>query len=198
LTREWKQIGSPSRGKSTGKALNVSTPGSAYFPFKCNHCDKAGHKAQNCPDRLAGRPKEKKRGGGRVGSKPSSNQGNSLSGNKPKKDLSHIKCHNCNERGHYKNKCPKLKQETANNVEVALMVKVVEYSGNDGFGSVATTTECGHGDETDPLYCISCADSEDSVHACNVESLSVNIESDSKIESPEQAVSTSKHSPSMS
>ena len=112
LTREWKQIGSPSGVKSTGKALNVSTPGSAYFPFKCNWCGKVGHKAQNCPDRLAGKPKAKQngRGGGGGGggkfSAKSSNQSPSSSGNKQKTDLSHIKCYNCGEMGHYKNKCP--------------------------------------------------------------------------------------------
>jgi Zinc knuckle len=112
LTREWKQIGFPSGGKSTEKALNVSTPGSAYFPFKCNWCDKVGHKAQNCPDRLASKPKAKKNGRGGGGGKfnaKSSNQGQFSSGNKQKKDLSHIKCYNCGKMGHYKNKCPKEK-----------------------------------------------------------------------------------------
>jgi hypothetical protein len=75
LTREWKQIGSLSGGKSTGKVLTVSTPGSAYFPFKCNWCDIVGHKAQNCPNCLAGKPKAKKNaghgGGGGGGGKKS-------------------------------------------------------------------------------------------------------------------------------
>jgi Zinc knuckle len=91
------------------------------------------------------------RGGGKSNAK-SSNQGQFLSGNKQKKDLSHIKCYNCGEMGHYKNKCPKLKRESVNNIEVALMVKC------------ASTTKWEHFFETDSLYCKACEDSNDSVH----------------------------------
>jgi hypothetical protein len=190
LTREWKQIGSPSGGKSTGKALNVSTPGSAYYPFKCNWCDKAGHKAQNCHDRLAGKPKTKKngRGGGGGGGKSnakSSNQGQISSGNKQKKDLSHIKCYkNCGEMDHYKNKCPKEKQESANNVKVVLMVKCAKITENEAFEFVAYTTKQDHSIKTDSLYCKECKDPKDSVHDQSSESLSVKVQSDTKIESP--------------
>ena len=126
LTQEWKQIGAPSGGeKPVNKALNIHTPGSEYSPFPCHYCHQKGHKAVNCPDRLAGKPKTKKNGnkGGKGGKK----NGDGARGkpNKKKKDLSEIECYNCHEKGHYKNKCPKLKDAKAANVEVALNVRVV-------------------------------------------------------------------------
>jgi Zinc knuckle len=112
--------------------LNVLTPGSVYFPFNCNWCGEIGHKVQNYLDCLAGKPKTKKngQGGGGKSNARSSNQGQFSSGNKQKKDLSHIECYNCGKMGHYKNKCPKLKKESANNIKVALMVKCAKIKEN--------------------------------------------------------------------
>ena len=60
LTREWKQVGVPPGGKPMNKALNIHTPRrSEYSPFPCHHCQQKGHKAANCPDRLARKPKTK-------------------------------------------------------------------------------------------------------------------------------------------
>jgi Zinc knuckle len=106
---------------------------------------------------------ETRRGGGKSNAK-SSNQGQFLSGNKQKKDLSHIKCYNCGEMGHYKNKCPKLKRESVHNIEVALMVKCAKINENEDFEFVASTTKWEHFFETDSLYCKACEDSNDSVH----------------------------------
>jgi Zinc knuckle len=127
LTQEWKQIGAPSGGKPVNKALNIHTPESEYSPFPCHHCRQKGHKAINCPDRLAGKPKTKKNGNkGGKGGKKSNGNGRGKSNRKGKKELSEIKCYNCQEKGHYKNKCPKLKEAKAANVEVALNVQVVD------------------------------------------------------------------------
>jgi Zinc knuckle len=173
--------------------LNVLTPGSAYFPFNCNWCGKVSHKAQNCLDHLAGKLKTKKngRGGGKSNAK-SSNQGQFSSGNKQKKDLSHIKCYNCGEMGHYKNKCPKLKKESANNIKVVLMVKWAKINESDDFEFVASTTKWEYLIKTDSLYCKTCKDSEDSVHNQSSESLSMKVQSDMKNESPKQALLISK------
>jgi Zinc knuckle len=181
--------------------LNVSTPGSAYFPFKCNWCGKTGHKAQNCLDRLAGKPKAKQNGrggggggGGGKSSAKSSNQGRFSSGNKQKKDLSHIKCYNCGEMGHYKNKCPKLKQESASNVEVALMVSCTNIKETEEIEFVAYTTKWEHLFETYSMYCKACKNTAESVHDKDIESLSVKLQSGMENETREQATPITKRS----
>jgi Zinc knuckle len=105
------------------KALNIHTPGSEHSPFPCHYCRQKGHKAVNYPDCLAGKPKTKKNGnkGGKGGKKNGGDGARGKSNNK-KKDLSEIECYNCHKKGHYKNKCPKLKDAKAANVEVALNV----------------------------------------------------------------------------
>jgi Zinc knuckle len=117
--------------------------------------------------------------------KQPTNKGNGKSDGKlksnSKKDLSDIKCFNCGEFGHYKNKCPKLKGETASNIEVALMVKVVETAVEMANGNVNaemdSTSEWLYDGEDYPLYCLACTDFEDSVSIVEVERVLVKNES---------------------
>jgi hypothetical protein len=160
----------------------------------------------NCLDRLAGKPKTKKNGnkGGKRGKRGSGDSRNK-SNRKNKKDLSEIECCNCHEKGHYKNKCPKLKDAKAANVKVALNIQVVNSADHGVHNSNACNANACNGKSPhgqvckrmakvakktwinnpkcdqmiDPwfLYCLECSDAEESVNSEGVESVSSNIES---------------------
>lgn len=56
-----ESFGSPlSGGTKTGQALNAQVFGSAYFPRDCGWCGEQGHKASNCQEKRAGKPKTAK------------------------------------------------------------------------------------------------------------------------------------------
>ena len=110
LITQWKDVGKPTKdgkGDKTGKALHVTAQGGKYFPYKCNHCGKKGHKARFCPDK--DKPKDEL-------------QGKSTSKKNPSKSgLANKICFGCKKKGHLIKDCPELKKE-AEKVEVALMV----------------------------------------------------------------------------
>ena len=97
------------------------------FKGKCRHCGKVGHKKAECREFLASRQEEQEQ---KSGSSTAGKQDGTGTGTGSRKDLSKIKCYNCNQYGHYANKCPE-KQQGSTEENTFAMMGFEEGNGSD-------------------------------------------------------------------